>query len=213
MILPRSLLAGETSDHWKRIRALAELYNGDLSTAQTVASSVPGTGDDNVDFASLWSILYDLKSNNHTWRNLNNTQKQIFNTLASNRTQAAYTAQGILETTFGNGFTPILETINNTGGSKFGNEASSEGMNLSENRLKIQPNPVGNEAVMLIPDNIQNESSHLIITNTMGQLVMTTQIEAQTKQIILDTSNLPSTCYFIQLIGASGSKHSTKFIK
>ncbi len=190
-----------------------QLYNGDLSTAQTVAASVPGTGDDNSDFSSLWGVVYNLKSNNHSWRNLTNTQKQTLNTLSSNRTQAAYSAQGILETTFGNGFTPILETINNTGGSKFGNEASSEGTNFTENRLKIQPNPVGHEAVMLIPDNIQNESSHLIITNTMGQLVLSTQIEAQTKQIILDTSNLPSTCYFIQLIGAGGSKYSTKFIK
>lgn len=209
----RSLLAGETSDHWKRIRALAELYNGDLLTAQTVASSIPGTGDDNIDFASLLSILYDLKSNNHTWRNLNNTQKQTLNTLASSRTQAAYTAQGILETTFGNSYSPILETINNTGGSKLIKNQAIESANIASNNLIIQPNPVGNEALLLIPENVQSEHSLLIITNTIGHIVLSKQIEKQTTQVILDTSHLPSNYYFIQLIGRSSSKFSTKFIK
>ncbi len=189
------------------------IFNGDLSTTQTLASSIPGTRDDNVDFASLWSILYDLKSNNHTWRNLNNTQKQIFNTLASNRTQAAYTVQGILETIFGNGYTPILETVNNTGGSKLSKNETVESANLFNNKLIVQPNPVGNEALLLIPENVQSEHSLLIITNTMGQIVFSKQIEEQTKQVILDTSHLPSNCYFIQLIGRSNSKYNTKFTK
>ena len=188
-----------------------QLYNGDLSTAQTVASSVTGTGDDNVDFASLWSILYDLKSNNPTWRNLNSTQKQILNTLASNRTQAAYTAQGILETTFVNGYTPILEAVNINGGSKLSKNETFESANLFGNKLIVQPNPVGNEALLLIPENVQFEHSLLIITNVMGQIVFSKQIEEQTTQVILDTSHLPSNCYFIQLIGRSNSKYITKF--
>ena len=206
----RSLLAGETSDHWKRIRALAELYNGDLSTAQTVASSVLGTGDDNVDFASLWSILYDLKSNNHTWRNLNNTQKQILNTLASNRTQAAYTAQGMLETTFGNTYSPILESINQS--SNKNSQTNKIGPNSSA-YIQVYPNPVENILSIALNEQERKFSHKIGLFDLLGHQKGVWDFDPAISELKIDLSHQSSGIYLLSLENNQGAKQSFKIIK
>ncbi len=184
--------------------------NGDLSTAQTVASSVPGTGDDNVDFASLWSILYDLKSNNHTWRNLNNTQKQTLNTLSSNRTQAAYSAQSILETTYGNDYSPILETISQQ--SNKNGQAKNIEPNSSTN-IQVYPNPVENILTISLNEQERQFSHKIVLFNLLGHQNGVWDFDTSLSELKIDLRHQANGIYLLSLENNQGAKQSFKIIK
>ena len=172
------------------------IFNGDLSTTQTLASSIPGTRDDNVDFASLWSIVYDLKSNNHTWRNLNNTQKQTLDSLAFNRTQAAYSTQFILETTYGNDYSPILESINQS------NNKNGQTNKIEPNSsayIQVYPNPVENLLSIALNEQERKFSHKIGLYDLLGHQKGVWDFDPAISELKIDLSHQSSGIYLLSL--------------
>jgi hypothetical protein len=84
--------------------------------------------------------------------------------------------------------------------------------NSDANQMNLYPNPVSDLLNITFSSQTANSSS-LKIFNTSGQQVYTRSIVANTTQVAINVSELPSGVYFVQIDAANGKPLVKKFIK
>ena len=78
---------------------------------------------------------------------------------------------------------------------------------IDNKSLKIYPNPVS-KTLIIENENQSLESSQIVITNFLGEIVLTTDFINR-----LDVSNIPSGVYFLKIKAKDNSIYNSKFVK
>jgi len=157
------------------------------------------------DFKSYNNVILDLLNDQLTIDSLTETQKSLVDSLKNNKSEISEMAKAIIEKVDYN-YEPRVP--------EFPSLARRRNPVIQSDELTFTmrnyPNPFSNSTIIEISSYIDFESSKLIITNVLGEIIKSCEINAEnTKFEIIDSRLVPGIYYYF-IINKDGKKVLTK---